>query len=255
MTLFFISIIALVFGSFASCVTYRLAHNQSFVLTRSKCPKCKNNLRAKNLIPLFSWLWQKGKCDNCHHKISWRYPLIEIFFLITFLTIYFLNHNHLSQKFILLCAIATILIIIAIVDIEKYFIPDLMQIALFIFAVIYVITEIGFPSIGKSFFSGILYAGFGFSLYLLFYYVSNISAIGVDDIKILFTIGFILGLEKFLPFIFLTGIFGIIFGVLWTKIKRDETFPFAPTLCLSMFFCLMLERDFSVVDSFISMLF
>ena len=77
-----ISIFALLFGSFASLLTHRLATDQAVVFARSECPKCKTPLKIRNLIPLFSWLFQRGKCSHCQSKISARYPLIELSFLI-----------------------------------------------------------------------------------------------------------------------------------------------------------------------------
>lgn len=245
MTLFFIIIFALLFGSFASCVSYRLANSQNFIFTRSKCVKCNEILQIKNLIPIFSYLFQKGKCKKCGQKISPRYLLIEILFVAIFVGIFVANNFIINQNFFLLCLIALILAIISIIDIENYFIPDLMQISLFLLSLIFIILEKNINYIPTALIHGFLYAFFGISLLLLFYFSANILAIGVDDIKLLFIIGFILGIGKFLPFIFLTGIFGVIFGLLWGFFKKDETFPFAPVLCLAMFICLILKEKFN----------
>lgn len=247
MTLFFIAIFALIFGSFASCVSYRLGNSEKFVFTRSKCVNCGFVLGAKNLIPLFSYLFQRGKCQKCQQKISIRYPIIEALFLLFFIAIFLLNDQKIDQKLVFLCIFATILLIMSIVDFEHYFIPDLLQIALFIAVLSFVVMQFGYANLLINLWHGVIFMSFGIFLYLLFYFASNVSAIGIDDIKILFTIGFAIGIDLFLPFIFLAGVLGMVFGLIWTKVKDDETFPFAPALALSFLFCLIFDKKLDIV--------
>ena len=56
----------------------------------SKCPKCGKILSWRNLIPVFSFLFQKGRCSFCSKKISWFYFLIEIILSFIFKTFGFL---------------------------------------------------------------------------------------------------------------------------------------------------------------------
>jgi leader peptidase (prepilin peptidase)/N-methyltransferase len=65
-------------GSFGNVVLYRLRHGGSLVFSRSSCPSCSHTLGAKDLIPLFSFLFLQGKCRYCSAKISWQYPIIEL---------------------------------------------------------------------------------------------------------------------------------------------------------------------------------
>ncbi len=248
MIILFVAIFSLIIGSFASCVSYRLAKNESWIVTRSKCPKCSATLQIKNLIPLFSWIFQKGKCANCHAKISLRYPLIELTFLVTFLIIYFCVAQKIDARFILLCLIATTLIIMSIIDLEAYFIPNSLQYILAIFTIIFVVLDGGKTGLKDNIGAAFLYAGFGYFLYLLFRFTANIDALGIDDIKLFFTFGLLLGASKFLVFILLSGIFGMVFGALWMKFKKDETFPFAPAICLAAMIDLMLSKKFNLVD-------
>ena len=85
-TLIIISLIffGLVFGSFGSVIFYRLWDWPTketwkwFLVWRSECPKCHHQLHAKNLIPLFSWLFQWWKCEYCKSPISKFYPFLEL---------------------------------------------------------------------------------------------------------------------------------------------------------------------------------
>lgn len=253
--LFLIAFSALAFGSFTSLLSYRLGKKQPIVFTRSKCPNCGVALKIFNLIPLFSWIFQRGKCSNCHSKISWRYPLIELSFLISFLTIYFALNQKIDLKMLLYFLIAGTMILMCVVDLEQYFIPDSSQIFLAIIAIILAIVVGGKSAVLQSILSSLLYGGFGLALLAFFYFTARIEAIGIDDIKFLFIAGLILGTKGFLTFAILSGVCGILFGAIWQKVKKDETFPFAPALCLSTFICLLFDKKIDPVDLLGSLLF
>ena len=97
-TLIIISLIffGLVFGSFGSVIFYRLWDWPTketwkwFLVWRSECPKCHHKLEAKNLVPIFSWLFQWWKCEYCKKPISRFYPFLEITTVILFLSVFFI---------------------------------------------------------------------------------------------------------------------------------------------------------------------
>jgi len=72
------TLVGLVFGSFANVVVHRVPLKQSIVRPASRCPSCGVALRARDNIPVVSWLLLRGKCHNCGARISPRYPAIEI---------------------------------------------------------------------------------------------------------------------------------------------------------------------------------
>lgn len=72
-----IFLLGLALGSFANCLIWRL-YKQESIIGRSYCPLCKNILRWYHNIPLFSYIFLKGRCYFCHKKISWQYPLVEL---------------------------------------------------------------------------------------------------------------------------------------------------------------------------------
>jgi prepilin signal peptidase PulO-like enzyme (type II secretory pathway) len=71
-------IVGLALGSFITMLAYRLPHRFSIITPPSHCPNCKKHLAARDLVPVFSWLWNKGKCRYCGVKIGARYLRIEI---------------------------------------------------------------------------------------------------------------------------------------------------------------------------------
>ena len=75
--LFFI--LGTIFGSFYNVVGYRVPKGESLLYPPSHCTKCNNKLGPLELIPIFSFLFLGGKCKKCKTKISWFYPLFELF--------------------------------------------------------------------------------------------------------------------------------------------------------------------------------
>ncbi len=75
-------------GSFLNVVILRLPNNESLVKRSSHCMTCGEKIKVYDLIPLFSWIFLRGKCRNCGEKISARYPIVEalngILYVITF---------------------------------------------------------------------------------------------------------------------------------------------------------------------------
>ena len=88
MLVIMITILGLLVGSFLNVVILRLHAKKQFVKGRSECPNCKHKLVWAELIPVFSWLAQRGKCRNCKKPISVQYPLVEVATAVLFVISY-----------------------------------------------------------------------------------------------------------------------------------------------------------------------
>ncbi|MGC1309635.1 MAG: prepilin peptidase [Phormidesmis sp.] len=64
-------------GSFLNVVVYRLPAGLSLIFPPSRCPRCETRLKPYDNVPVFGWLWLKGKCRSCRLPIAARYPLVE----------------------------------------------------------------------------------------------------------------------------------------------------------------------------------
>ncbi|HBM90902.1 MAG TPA: hypothetical protein DD400_03375 [Rhodospirillaceae bacterium] len=73
----------LVLGSFVTMLSYRIPRKLSIVKPPSQCPSCKHRLMRRDLIPIFSWLTQRGICRYCNARIGRRYLVIEILVTLT----------------------------------------------------------------------------------------------------------------------------------------------------------------------------
>jgi prepilin signal peptidase PulO-like enzyme (type II secretory pathway) len=237
-----VGIFGLIIGSFISLVSYRLVSKESIFLARSKCTKCNNKLKIRSLFPLFSWILQRGKCLNCSAKISIRYPLIELFCALGFILTYIKFDYKIDIKFMLYLAIFVTMFIMVVVDLEHYFIPDILQFTLVLFVTILTIHNGGLNSVYDGLKPALAFLAFGFAIWIFFYYSAGIDGIGIDDFKFFLIAGFMLSLNNFILFMFLSGAIGAIFGAVWQKLKKDETFPFAPAICLSAYACLLIGK-------------
>ena len=116
-TAFYIFIIGLCMGSFINVVALRSLAGVEFVTSRSKCPKCGEQLRWYNNIPLLSFIFQRGKCQFCAEPISWAYPLAELVTAISYLLIFLFFGLDLQS--ILLMIIFSFFIILSIEDFKE----------------------------------------------------------------------------------------------------------------------------------------
>jgi prepilin signal peptidase PulO-like enzyme (type II secretory pathway) len=75
------------FGSFLHCLEYRLPRGISIAAQGSSCPGCHTKIKAWHNVPLFGWILLRGRCAACGWLIPVRYPLAELVFSVTFVSL------------------------------------------------------------------------------------------------------------------------------------------------------------------------
>ena len=80
-------VLGTIIGSFLNVVVYRLPLGLSLVRPGSQCPKCGHPIRWYDNVPVFGWLWLRGRCRDCGAAISVRYPLVELAVGLIFLSL------------------------------------------------------------------------------------------------------------------------------------------------------------------------
>jgi prepilin signal peptidase PulO-like enzyme (type II secretory pathway) len=217
-------------GSFVTCVSYRLPRGEGFVSGSSYCPSCHHSLNLRDLIPLFTWILQRGKCRYCKAKISVRYPLIELSLGVVFVGIVYLYGPTLQSLIYL--ALATELWIMIVTDLEEFIIPDSIQIAMFITGIAYCIWKQAEPvNVIISVAAGL---SIGLLLHYGYLYLRKKDALGWGDVKFMAVIGTWIPLHDFVTFFLFAGIFGTVMGYLWTRGSKGAIFPFGPALAISL---------------------
>lgn len=229
----FIFLIGTIIGSFLNVCIYRIPIGTSIAFPGSYCPKCSTPLRWYDLIPIISYLIQKGQCGYCGDIISPQYPIIELLNGIFYLILY--NKFGLTIDTVFYGIIISILIIVSIIDLYHQIIPDSLNVLILIIAIIYKISNYTLYGINSNIIDHVLGLIISGSIFLIIAIISK-GNMGGGDIKLIAVLGFILGVEKSLLSIFLSFISGAIISIflLLFKIKsRKDAIPFGPFICVA----------------------
>ncbi len=245
----------LIIGSFLNVVIYRFNTGRTFG-GRSMCMTCSRTLSWYELIPLFSFLIQKGKCRGCRAKISMQYPLVEMVTGLIFVAI-FLKFQYLfwadtvsfSANLAYYATLFSLLLVISVYDIKHKIIPDTLVAVFGIFAFL-----------GMFFFSqGAFYLHTPGALDFLagpilalpfagIWLASQGKWMGLGDAKLMLGLGWMLGLPLGVSGLVLAFWIGSVVGLallLFSKRHHIKSeLPFAPFLVLGAILTFLLEVNF-----------
>ncbi|TSB46240.1 prepilin peptidase [Alkalicoccobacillus porphyridii] len=220
----YLALVGLVFGSFYNVVGLRVPVGESIVTPRSHCTKCDRTLEARELVPVLSFLLQRGSCRTCDTRISFLYPFTEAVTGFLFaLSFYLIGW---SVELIVALLFVSMLAIIFVSDMRYMLIPD--KILLF-FAIPFVLLRM-FVIPLTPWWDAWLGAVIGFAFLLLIAIVSR-GGMGGGDIKLFAVLGLVLGWKLVLLTLFLASTYGAVFGVgarLLKKVERKQPIPFGP---------------------------
>lgn len=217
----------LVIGSFLNVVICRVPRGESIAYPPSHCPNCGHRLTAVELIPVFSYLIQGGRCRNCNAPISWQYPVVEILTAVLLILVY--QTFGYTGTALYYAALACILIVAAFTDLNHQIIPDKVILA---GLVIGAALELAFrPRPPADNLYGLLLAG-GL---LLAASAVTLGGMGGGDVKLAALLGFYLGWRGALLALFLGFVAGAAAGLCLILLKirgRKDFIPFGPFLAL-----------------------
>lgn len=117
------AVLGLIFGSFIAAVTVRMPREEDIVFGRSRCMSCGQALKAWHLVPVFSWLVQRGRCALCRAAVSPRYILIECAAAAIGVWAALSGAGDLTWT-IATAALGWQLLLIALIDAENFWLPD-----------------------------------------------------------------------------------------------------------------------------------
>ena len=232
----FIFVIGLCIGSFLNVCIYRLPKGESISFPPSHCQSCGYRLKVKDLVPVFSYIFLKGKCRNCGEKISIQYPIIELTNAVLYLCVY-LRYG-LSVETIKYSIFASLLLVIGVIDFKT----TLVCIETTIFGIITSILFMGYSWYNTKIFplDNIIGGAIGFLIIWLI--VKLTAGMGEGDIDIALVCGLFLGKKGIAITLFfgiiLGGLAGVIFLIARKKGKKDEM-AFGPYLAMGAFIALM----------------
>ena len=237
-------------GSFLNVVIIRLPkedpEERSLTKRSSHCMTCGTPIRPIDLIPVFSWIFLRGKCHSCGKKISVRYPIVEslngILYVLTFMIL------DINAKAIITCVLMSLLIVIGFMDWDTQTI-DLVIVGLILllavpaaiftddvklihrvigaFAVslpFFIIGEVSRPFIRKK-------------------YGEDFRAIEEGDTELMFAAGVLLGTQAVIVSAFIGIMVAAVCGVIIKAITKDSKFAFGPYLSIGIAAAMLWGND------------
>lgn len=257
------------FGSFFNLVSDRLPQGKNILTGRSKCDHCGKTLDPKSLIPVLSYIFQKGKCAKCKKKLTAFYPVSEILTGLVFMGVAYLSGILVTVNiatvltFMYFLTISSFFIMLALTDIKFRLLPNKLVYSAIIFVSLFLILnavltvyftykqlksddfgiyllQAGYlqtqiMSILKSF-GLLLVSSFGIALFFLFLiFITKGRGMGGGDVKLAFLIGLINGFPFNVAAIFIGFVLGAVYSlilVLFKKKTLKDTVPFGPFLII-----------------------
>jgi len=228
-------VMGLAFGSFANVVVHRVPLKQSIVRPASRCPSCGVELRARDNIPVVSWLFLKGKCRNCGARISPRYPAIEILTAVLFgLAAWRIRP---SSDLIAYLPLLWVLVVLSFIDLEHKLLPNRIVVPSFVagVALLGIAAALG-PGLG-AWVRALLGAAAGFGAFFVLALISP-RGMGMGDVKLSAVLGLALGYmgwPRLLVGFFFSFLAGAVGGIALIAARRagmKSEVPFGPYLAL-----------------------
>lgn len=231
MGILFSGLVGIAFGSFLNVLIDRMPRGEDVVVKPSHCDYCKKPLRWFELIPLFSFLLQGGRCRRCHRQLSWQYPLIELVTGLGFAAVYSLGFTSVFDLS-LRCAIFAAGLVIFMIDRKHQIIPDSMLVVMLL-ATVGLALPLSWHDRLVHVITSISCGGFFLALWL----GTKGRGIGFGDVKLAFVLGLLLGFPGALIACYVAFLTGAIWGVILMiihKARLKSRIAFGPFLLVGI---------------------
>ena len=236
---FMFALFGLVIGSFLNVVIDRLPAGESIAFPPSHCSSCKHHLALKDLVPVVSYAFLKGRCRYCGEHITLRIPIVEASTAIAF-GLLFLKFK-LSPEFAIALFYFCVLLAIAVIDLEKQIILLTMVIPSIALAIIFSLL-LPHSSVIPQIKSALIGGGIGLGVMLLIFILAYVryhgAGFGFGDVYLGALMGVILGSPKIvvgiLSAVYVGGIIAI--ALVATRKKGiKQAIPFGEFLVLGTY--------------------
>lgn len=228
----FVFLFGIVIGSFLNVCIFRIPEKESIVLPHSHCMHCGYQLRWYDLVPLFSFIFLRGRCRKCHTKLSLQYPLVEGLNGALYLIVFLANGWNISS--IIYCLLTSALIVLSVLDWRTMEIPDGVNLFILVLGIAMTILDrqnwqehlIGLVSV-----SGFL---------LVIYLVTVGRGIGGGDIKLMAGFGLLAGWKMAVMVLLLGCILGSVVHLVRMAVSKvSHQLALGPYLAVGMWLTIL----------------
>lgn len=238
-------ILGTIFGSFYNVVAYRLPKGESIVYPSSHCPNCNHKLKPLELIPILSYILQKGRCVNCKQKISIFYPIAEIICGLLFVICY-LSFG-ISFDLIIALTFTSLLIIVILSDYYYMIIEDSVLIVFSLLLIIEIYFINGLDVLLHSLLSALISFIIMLLLKLFGDFIFKRESMGGGDIKLMAVFGLIIGWELSIIAIFLSAFIALPVSVFIMKTNKNHEIPYGPFLSMAALIIYFSHIDINII--------
>lgn len=225
-------IFGLCLGSFYNVCVHRYLSGESVVFPPSHCPACGHVLSWWENIPVVSYVMLGARCRSCRKFIHWRYPAVEI--LAGAIAVLLFWKFGPSLPWLTYMVLSGMFLVASFIDLDSFILPDVLTwpaaglaVSMPLFLPLPWIDTLG---------GGLAGAGIFLALQQFYSRVRGIDALGTGDIKLMLSLGAIVGLSGLPLMILLSAVFGLLGAI--PSLLRPEArgmrtaIPFGPFLCL-----------------------
>ena len=206
----------------------RIPEKEDFVARRSHCMNCGYQLAWYDMIPVFSYLFLKGKCRKCGQPISKQYPIIEALNAVLYFVVFYVNGITFQSS--IYCFVTSALLVISVIDFRTFEIP--LGLTIFIGVMGIVCAAMDYKHISLYI---IGMCSVGLFLEILFI-LSNGNWIGGGDATLMMAAGLVVGWKKIIVAFFLACILGAVIHSIRMKVSdEDHVLALGPYLAMGIY--------------------
>jgi prepilin signal peptidase PulO-like enzyme (type II secretory pathway) len=264
-TLFVLFVFGLLIGSFLNVVILRFDTGKSIAKGRSVCFSCGKALTWFELVPLFSFIFQKGRCRGCKSRISWQYPLVELLAALAFPLAYtrasgVYDDPYSMLAFLFLSILLCLYIVIAVYDLRHKIIPDVFSYAAAFTGIALILVD--WRATGQFEVSRLLAGVALFLFFFTFWFFSKGKWMGLGDGKLALSVGFTLGLSAGAASLLLSFWIGAFVSILIILLQKARVLkgglgfksevPFGPFILLGFLLSFIFGLDMQSILSFLT---
>ena len=225
--LIFIALLGACVGSFLNVLIFRIPQREEYIRTPSHCMACGHRLKWFEMVPVVSWLLQRGQCRSCGTRISLQYPIVEAANALAWL-LSALFYWQEPLRLVLYCTLFSILLVIAVIDWRTFEIPAGLNLTIGILGVIQLAADMENWRV-------YLIGMFSVSLvFLLLWFFTGGAGLGLGDVKLVAAAGLLLGWLRMIPAILVASISGVVLHGLRMRRGAGRKLAFGPYLALGI---------------------